>query len=169
MYPGEHFMTRSDQPALIMSGTGETMSCAAYKARTNRLAYLLRAKGLNREDHYAIFMQNNVETCGASERAGLHYTCVNSFPTADELAKAKGHAAAAQAAEAAEAKCDMVIDRRHGLLRRVQSEAQGHNRRDRRSRSLFSAHRIRLSVKPWEGAFPMFLPGNMSMSPLRMR
>jgi hypothetical protein len=49
MYPGEHFMTRSDQPALIMSGTGETMSYAAYKARTNRLAHLLRAKGLNRE------------------------------------------------------------------------------------------------------------------------
>jgi long-chain acyl-CoA synthetase len=122
MYPGEPFMTRSDQPALIMSGTGETMSYAAYKARTNRLAHLLRAKGLNREDHYAIFMENNaryVETCGAGERAGLHYTCVNSFPTADELAKAKGHVAAAQPAEAAEAKSDMEIDRHPGLLRRA--------------------------------------------------
>ena len=110
-------MTRSDQPALIMSGTGERMSYAALEARTNRLARLLRAKGLNRDDRYAIFMENNarnnaryVETCGAGERAGLHYTCVNSFPTADELAKAKGHVAAAQPAEAAEAKSDMVID-----------------------------------------------------------
>jgi long-chain acyl-CoA synthetase len=117
MYPGEHLMTRSDQPALIMSGTGERMSYAALEARTNRLARLLRAKGLNREDRYAILMENNarnnacyIETCGAGERAGLHYTCVNSFPTADELAKAKGHVAAAQPAEAAEAKSDMVID-----------------------------------------------------------
>jgi long-chain acyl-CoA synthetase len=64
-------------------------SYAALEARTNRLADLLRKKGLNREDHSAIFMENNaryVETCGAGERAGLHYTCVNSVLTADELA-----------------------------------------------------------------------------------
>jgi long-chain acyl-CoA synthetase len=87
MYPGKHRTTRSGQPALIMSGTGETISYAALEARTNRLAHLLRRKGLNREDHYAIFMENNaryVETCGAGERSGLHYTCVNSFLTADE-------------------------------------------------------------------------------------
>jgi long-chain acyl-CoA synthetase len=88
MYPGKHLTTRSNQPALIMSGTGETISYAALETRTNRLAHLLRTKGLNREDHYAIFMENNaryVETCGAGERSGLHYTCVNSFLTADEL------------------------------------------------------------------------------------
>jgi hypothetical protein len=100
-------MTRSDQAALIMSGTGETMSYAAYKARTNRLAHLLRAKGLNRED----ITRFSWKTMHAMSRP----------------------------------------------------------RRDGRSRSLFSAHHIRLSVKPREGAFPMFLPGNMSMSPLRMR
>ena len=34
-------------------------------------------------------MENNaryVETCGAGERTGLYYTCVNSFLTPDELA-----------------------------------------------------------------------------------
>jgi long-chain acyl-CoA synthetase len=75
MYPGKHRTTRSGQPAPIMSGTGETISYAALEARTNRLAHLLRRKGLNREDHYAIFMENNaryVETCGAGERSGLH-------------------------------------------------------------------------------------------------
>jgi long-chain acyl-CoA synthetase len=89
MYPGEHVSTRSDQPALIMSGTGETISYAALEARTNRLSHLLRKKELNREDHYAIFMEINaryVETCGVGERAGLDYTCVNSSLTADELA-----------------------------------------------------------------------------------
>src|SRR4029078_9751670 len=55
----------------------------------NRLAHLLRARGLRRLDHYAIFMENNpryLEACGAGERAGLYYTCINSYLTAEELA-----------------------------------------------------------------------------------
>jgi long-chain acyl-CoA synthetase len=59
MYPGKPLMTRSNQPALIMSGTRETIRYAALEARINRLAHLLRTKGLNREDHYAIFMENS--------------------------------------------------------------------------------------------------------------
>src|ERR1700722_4130064 len=89
MYPGEQAKTRADQPALIMAGTGEIVTYGELEARTNRLAHFMRAKGLRRLDHYAIFMENNaryVETCGAGERAGLYYTCVNSFLTADELA-----------------------------------------------------------------------------------
>jgi long-chain acyl-CoA synthetase len=72
-----------------MAGSGETVTYAELEARTNRLTHFLRAKGLRRLDHYAIFMENNaryVETCGAGERAGLYYTCVNSFLTPDELA-----------------------------------------------------------------------------------
>jgi non-ribosomal peptide synthetase component F len=38
-----------------MAGTGESVSYAEYEARTNRLAHLLRAQGLGRLDHYAIF------------------------------------------------------------------------------------------------------------------
>ena len=54
-----------------------------------RLAHLLRARGLGPLDHYAIFMENNdryLEACAAGERAGLYYTCVNSYLTAPELA-----------------------------------------------------------------------------------
>ena len=46
-------------------------------------------QGLQRLDHYSIFMENNsryLEACGAGERSGLYYTCVNSYLTADELA-----------------------------------------------------------------------------------
>ena len=89
MYSGKQAKTRADQPALIMAGTGEIVTYGELEARTNRLAHLMRARGLRRLDHYAIFMENNaryVETCGAGERAGLYYTCVNSFLTADELA-----------------------------------------------------------------------------------
>ena len=84
MYPGEQVKTRADQPALIMAGTGEIVTYGELEARTNRLAHFMRARGLRRLDHYAIFMENNaryVETCGAGERAGLYYTCVNSFLT----------------------------------------------------------------------------------------
>lgn len=89
MYAGRHARERADQPAFIMAGTGEKVTYAELEARANRLAHLLRANGLGRLDHYAIFMENNsryLEACGAGERAGLYYTCVNSYLMADELA-----------------------------------------------------------------------------------
>ena len=72
-----------------MADTGDAVTYAELEARSNRLAHLLRAYGLRRLDHYAVFMENNaryVETCSAGERAGLYYTTINSFLTADELA-----------------------------------------------------------------------------------
>ena len=72
-----------------MAGSGETVTYAELEARSNRLAHLLRNLGLKRLDHYAIFMENNsryLEACGAGERSGLYYTCVNSYLTASELA-----------------------------------------------------------------------------------
>jgi long-chain acyl-CoA synthetase len=89
MYSGNHAGTRAEQPALIMAQTGEVVTYAELEARTNRLAHLLRARGLRRLDHYAIFMENNaryIESCSAGERTGLYYTCVNSFLTAEEVA-----------------------------------------------------------------------------------
>jgi long-chain acyl-CoA synthetase len=89
MYPGTHAKRRANQPAFIMAQTGEAVSYAELEARTNRLAHFLRSRGLQRLDHYSIFMENNaryIECCGAGERAGLYFTCVNSFLTADELA-----------------------------------------------------------------------------------
>lgn len=94
MYPGAHATTRSNQAAFIMASTGETVTYAELEARTNRLAHFLRSKGLKRLDHYSIFMENNaryIECCGAGERAGLYYTCINSFLTADELAYIVGN------------------------------------------------------------------------------
>jgi long-chain acyl-CoA synthetase len=89
MYAGRFAVERAAQPAFIMAGSGEAVTYAEFDARTNRLAHLLRAQGLRRLDHYAVFMENNsryLESCGAGERSGLYYTCVNSFLTPDELA-----------------------------------------------------------------------------------
>jgi long-chain acyl-CoA synthetase len=89
MYPGVHAKARADEPAIIMAGSGETVTYRQLEARSNRLAHFLRSAGLKRLDHYAIFMENNprfVECCAAGERAGLYYTCINSYLTAPELA-----------------------------------------------------------------------------------
>jgi long-chain acyl-CoA synthetase len=89
MYSGQHALERAGQAAIIMAGTGETITYGDLDARSNRLAHLLRARGVRRLDHYSIYMENNaryIECCGAGERAGLYYTCVNSFLTVEELA-----------------------------------------------------------------------------------
>ena len=89
MYPNTKANQYPERAAFIMASTGETVTYAAFDARANRLAHLLRSAGLQHQDHYAIMMENNeryMEACAAGERAGLYYTCVNSYLTADELA-----------------------------------------------------------------------------------
>src|SRR5947207_4580975 len=89
MYTGRHAQLRPLQPAFIMASTGEAVTYRELEARCNRLAHLFRNRGLKRLDHYAIFMENNsryLESCGAGERSGLYFTCVNSYLTASELA-----------------------------------------------------------------------------------
>jgi long-chain acyl-CoA synthetase len=89
MYTGKHARLRPLQPAFIMANSGEAVTYAELEARSNRLAHLFRARCLKRLDHYAIFMENNsryLEACGAGERSGLYYTCVNSYLTASEVA-----------------------------------------------------------------------------------
>ena len=77
-------MLQADIPPPIRSSRlhhGADRAVVTYgelEARTNRLAHLLRARGLSRLDHYAIFMEDSpryLEACVAAERAGLYYTC----------------------------------------------------------------------------------------------
>src|ERR1700682_4817199 len=88
MYPGNHAKPRAHQAAFVMARSGEAFTYAELEARTNRLAHFLRSRALKRLDHYSIFMENNaryVECCAAGERAGLYYTCINSFLTPEEV------------------------------------------------------------------------------------
>jgi long-chain acyl-CoA synthetase len=89
MYPGKYATQHPDRPAFIMANSGESVSYAEYEARSNRLAHLLRTQGLKRLDHHANFMENNnryLEAGSAGYRAGLYFTCINSYLTAEELA-----------------------------------------------------------------------------------
>ena len=89
MYPGNQAKKFPHRPAFIMAATGEEVVYEEFEKRSNRLAHYLRSKGLNFQDHYSVFMENNnrhLETSAAGERAGLYYTCINSYLTSDELA-----------------------------------------------------------------------------------
>jgi long-chain acyl-CoA synthetase len=89
MYPGKQVREHAQRPAVIMASSGNVITYGELEARTNQLAHLLRDHGLKRLDHYAIFMENNsryVEACGAGERSGLYYTCINSYLTPEEVA-----------------------------------------------------------------------------------
>ncbi|MFK8020598.1 MAG: AMP-binding protein [Pseudomonadales bacterium] len=89
MYPGHYAELHPDRAAFIMAGSGEFVTYRELEARANQLAHYLREQGLNRLDHYSVFMENNsryVESCAAGERAGLYYTCINSFLKGEELA-----------------------------------------------------------------------------------
>lgn len=89
MYPHQYAVQNPQRAAFIMAATGQVVSYAEFEERSNQLAHLFREAGLNRLDHYSIMMENNeryLEACAAGERAGLYYTCVNSYLTADELA-----------------------------------------------------------------------------------
>ena len=88
MYPGDYATANPDRPAFIMASTGSVVTYREFEARANQLAHLLRAEGLDRLDHYSVFMENNdryMEACAAGERAGLYWTPVNSYLTAEEL------------------------------------------------------------------------------------
>jgi long-chain acyl-CoA synthetase len=89
MYPGEQAKAHPDRPALIMGGTGETLTYRDYEIRCNQLAHLFRHMGLRQRDHVAVLMENQSrypETGGAAERSGLYYTLVSSHLTAEEVA-----------------------------------------------------------------------------------
>jgi long-chain acyl-CoA synthetase len=89
MYPGEYAEQHPDQPALIMAGSGESLSFAEFEANANRLAHLYRSAGLRRGDHVAFLVENHLryfELMAAAERSGLYYTCINSYLTPEEVA-----------------------------------------------------------------------------------
>ena len=89
MYAAKYAQQCPDRPAFIMAGSGVSVSYKEFEARSNRLAHYLQSQGLAAGDHYSMFMENNeyyLEICGAGERTGLYYTCINSYLTASELA-----------------------------------------------------------------------------------
>jgi len=88
-YPGTYSLTKPDYPAIIMAGSGETLTYRQLDERSNQLAHLLRVQGLQRGGHVALFMENQLrfmEVVWACLRSGLYVTAINSYLTAEEVA-----------------------------------------------------------------------------------
>jgi long-chain acyl-CoA synthetase len=89
MHPSIHAQTAPDKPAVIMTGSGETLSYKALDDRSNQVAQLLRAQGLKSGDAIALFMENTpafFEIAWGAQRAGLYFTCISTKLTAGEVA-----------------------------------------------------------------------------------
>jgi long-chain acyl-CoA synthetase len=89
MWPGFHAKEHPDRIALIMAGSGETLTYGELDARSNQLAHLFRSVGLGFDDHVAFFLENHpryLEIIWAAQRSGLRYTAVSSQLTAEEVA-----------------------------------------------------------------------------------
>jgi acyl-CoA synthetase (AMP-forming)/AMP-acid ligase II len=87
MHPFHHAANQADTPAIIMAGSGETLSYAGLEAQSNRIAHLLRGLGLVRGDTIAILMHNEIDflpICWAAQRCGLVYVAMSTKLTADE-------------------------------------------------------------------------------------
>ncbi|QZD91466.1 acyl-CoA synthetase [Qipengyuania xiapuensis] len=88
MHPISHAKARPDHPAIIMSGSGETMSYGEMDAYANRFAHLMRARGLNRHDHFGVLMENTIHylpIAWGSQRAGTMMVPVSTRLTAPEI------------------------------------------------------------------------------------
>ncbi len=89
MFPGTHAATTPDKPAVVMAGTGETLTYAELEAGSARLARHLVDAGLGRGDVVALISENTprvYEVYWAAQRAGLYVTAVNHHLSADEAA-----------------------------------------------------------------------------------
>src|SRR3984885_13196517 len=78
-----------DKPAVIMGGSGATMSFAELERRSNQVAHLFRARGLRAGDRIAVLMQNELDlfpVIWAAQRTGLYYAPVNWHLSAEEAA-----------------------------------------------------------------------------------
>jgi long-chain acyl-CoA synthetase len=79
---------RPDATAVVMGGTGESLSYSEVDAGSNRFARLLRARGLATGGHVAFLMENNIrylELAWGAQRSGLYYTALNNHLRSTEV------------------------------------------------------------------------------------
>ncbi len=89
MYLADHARLTPDKPALVSARTGAAVTFTQLDERSIRLARFLRENGIERGDHIAILMENNLafmDPVWAAFRSGLYVTAVNRYLPPDEVA-----------------------------------------------------------------------------------
>lgn len=87
MHPSVHAQGRPDQKAIVMAGSGAALTFAELEAKSNKVAHLLRALGLQRGDGITIFLENCLDyhvIAWGAQRAGLYFTAMSTKLTVDE-------------------------------------------------------------------------------------
>lgn len=88
MHPGAIALAQPDKPAIIMAGTGEIVTYRQLENRSNQVAHLFRACGLESGDVVAILLENDprfLEITWGAHRAGLYYVCLSTRLAPSEI------------------------------------------------------------------------------------
>jgi fatty-acyl-CoA synthase len=89
MHPTIHARTRPDHPAIIMAGSGTTVSFAEMEDAANRIARLLRARGVAAGDTVGLWLENRpefLEIAWATQRSGVRLVPISTHLTPAEVA-----------------------------------------------------------------------------------
>jgi long-chain acyl-CoA synthetase len=89
MHPVHHAAQTPDKAAVIMAGSGQSLSYATLNSRSNQVAQLLRSHGLKVGDAIAVLLDNSpdyFEIAWGAQRAGLYFTCMSTKLQVDEIA-----------------------------------------------------------------------------------
>jgi long-chain acyl-CoA synthetase len=88
MHPSVHAQTLADKPAIIVAETGAVITYAALDAASNRVAHVLRARGIAAGDRIALFLDNTPDYYAllwGAQRCGVTFVAVSSQLTAPEV------------------------------------------------------------------------------------
>ncbi|MGI9603286.1 MAG: acyl-CoA synthetase [Acidimicrobiales bacterium] len=89
MYHGHYAALTPEKPAIVMATSGDTITYRELDEASNRLAHLLRSRGLGVGDHIAILAENHpryFEVFWAALRSGLYLTAINRYLSSEEAA-----------------------------------------------------------------------------------
>lgn len=89
MHPALHARSRPDHPAIVMAGSGAKMTYAQLDAASDRMAHLLRARGVGPGDVFALWLENRPEfhvAAWAAQRSGTTVVPISTHLTPAEVA-----------------------------------------------------------------------------------
>jgi long-chain acyl-CoA synthetase len=117
-----------DRPAIILGGTGNTITYRELEQRSRKLACYLRTNGVAKDDHLAIMMANAADyltVCWAAQRLGVAYTPINWHLAADETAYIleNSDAKALIVSDHARPALEIISGSLHGILVRLTTGA----------------------------------------------
>jgi long-chain acyl-CoA synthetase len=87
MHPSLHARSTPDKPAIIVAETGEMHTYQQLEDASNKVAQLIRAKGLGPGDVVAFMVGNEADYYAliwGAHRTGVHFVCISTRLTPDE-------------------------------------------------------------------------------------